>query len=498
MSPVPPLLPARYTAVLSDLHLSDAEPADPRRPGWRAFKRAGLDNDARLTAALDHLRVLSGGEPIDLVLDGDALDFDTILARPDPAPFPVTWLERQRGLDSEEAKSLWKLGRILEFHPVFVASLRRWVAEGNGLTFIIGNHDLDLHWPSVQAALAAALGDEAKSDGSFLLHGSAPAPGRVTVCAFFQVCGGDTLVIHCNQLDAYCVCQDPLHPFIEVGGRTRVRSPFGNLAGKLMLNGMGYFNPHVESSFIRSLSAYLAFFFRYIMRYQPLLVYTWFWSAVVTLTVSLEEGFRPAVRDPETLASRLETLAERSHASPAVALALREVTVHSAVFSPLRVFRELWLDRAFGFFAVVGLAFYAMLALHWVSGAHTWTALVFFAVFLLPFIAYARSCRSSVGGTEHELQQRVALLARIAGVRHLVVGHTHRAAAREIDGVTYLNTGHRSPAFDDVECQEPVGRSAFAWVHPGPDGARVAELRVWTGETSVPEAGEPVAPVAAR
>jgi len=480
VSPVPPPSPVRFTAVLSDLHLSDAEPADTRRPGWRAFKRAGLDNDARLTAVLDHLRVLSGGEPVDLVLDGDALDFDTILARPDPAPFPVTWLERQRGLDSEEAKCVWKLGRILEFHPVFVAALRRWVQEGHGLTFIIGNHDLDLHWPAVQAALRAAISEQ------------------VTVCAFFQVCGGDTLVIHGNQLDAYCVCQDPLHPFIEVGGRTRVRSPFGNLAGKLMLNGMGYFNPHVESSFIRSLSAYLAFFFRYIMRYQPLLVYTWFWSAVVTLKVSLEEGFRPALRDPETLASRLETLAERSHATPAVALALREVTVHSAVFSPLRVFRELWLDRAFGFLAVVGLAFYAMLALHWVSGAHTWTALVFFAVFLLPFIAYARSCRSSVGGTEHEIQQRVAQLARIAGARHLVVGHTHRAAARTVDGVTYLNTGHWSPAFDDVECKEPVGRSAFAWIHPGADGARVAELRVWNGETSVPEAVEQVVAVAVR
>ena len=181
MSPVPPPLSARYTAVLSDLHLSDAEPADPRRPGWREFKRAGLDNDARLTAVLDHLRVLSGGEPVDLVLDGDALDFDTILALPDPAPFPVTWLERQRGLDSEEAKSLWKLGRILEFHPVFVTALRRWVHQGNGLTFIIGNHDLGRALPPPRCGIDL-VGHSLWRDPFYFVHDPAHAdPDRLSI-----------------------------------------------------------------------------------------------------------------------------------------------------------------------------------------------------------------------------------------------------------------------------------------------------------------------------
>lgn len=472
-TPRPDAAPApegpRFTAVLSDLHISDGEAPDPRRPGWRHYKQVGLD-DARLIAVLDHLRVLSGGQPVELVLNGDTFDFDTIVAIPEPAPFPVSWLERKRGLDTEEPKSVWKLQRILGFHPGVVAALRQWIVDGHTLVFVIGNHDLDLHWPAVQRLLFETI-----------------APGgsdRLTMCEWYRMSGDDTLVIHGNQLDAYCVCQDPLHPFIDVRGKLRVRSPFGNTAGKLMLNGMGYFNPHVESSFIRSLPDYIQFFFRYIIRYQPLLGLSWFWTAIVTLWVSLDEGFRPAHREQENLGERVEDVARRARSRPPVAIALREVAVHSAVFSPWRVARELWLDRAFLLLGAVAVAFYAMLALHWVSGAHTWTAVVFFLALLPPYVAYARSCRSEVANTEGVLRRRLAELARIAQVKRVVVGHTHRAAAREVDGVTYLNTGHWSPAFDDVECKQPVGLNGFVWIQPGPDGKRSAELRVWRGDGS--------------
>ncbi len=469
-APAPPPPGPAFTAVLSDLHISDAEPVDPRRPGWRQYKQAGLQNDVRIAAVLDHLRELSAGQPVELVLGGDTFDFDTVIAFPEPAPFPVSWLERKRGLDSEAPKSLWKLERILDFHPGLVAALRKWIEDGHTLAFIIGNHDLDLHWPAVRARLFETL-----------------APGgsdRLTLCEWFRVCGGDTLVVHGNQLDAYCVCQDPLHPFIDVGGRVRVRSPFGNTAGKLMLNGMGYFNPHVEASFIRSFPDYLRFFFRYIIRGQPLLGISWFWSSIVTLWVSLDEGFRPAARDLDEFGARVEDVARRAQTRPPVAIALREVAVHSAVFQPWRVARELWLDRAFLLLGLVAVAFYSMLTLHWVSGAHTWTAVVFFLAFLPFYVAYARSCRSEVAGTEGALKQRVGQLAKIAAVKRVVVGHTHRASARDVDGVVYMNTGHWSPAFNDVECLQPVGLNGFAWIRPGAAGARAAELRIWRGGTS--------------
>lgn len=460
----------RYTAVASDVHVSDFEPVDPRRPAWRRFKHADLSRDDRLVAFLTHLMTLSGGEPVELIYAGDTFDFDTIVTVPDPAPFPVTWLEKKRGLASEEAKSVWKVRRIVACHPTWFEALHRWVLDGNRLVFMVGNHDLDLHWPAVQAEIVAAI--------------DPPSPASVTFCEFFRIAGGDTLVMHGNQFDTYCVVHDPLHPFIEMDGSVRVRSPFGNLAGKMMLNGMGFFNPHVESSFIRPLGEYASFFFRYILRFQPLLVWSWFWTAAVTLWVTLDEGFRPARREPSHLEARLADVARRANSTPGMTQALREMAVHPAVFSPWKVARELWLDRAALLLLLVAVVFQVESALHWLGGASPWWSFAIFVTLLPLYFIYARSCRSEVGNTEANIHARIGELARIAKVSRVVMGHTHRAGRRDIEGVPYLNTGHWSSAYDDVECTIPVGTNGFAWIHPGATDTREIELRAFDGAGS--------------
>ena len=465
-----------YTAVVSDLHLADFEAEDPARPGWRKFKTRGVAADDRLLHLLGHVRALAGGAPIELVLAGDIFDFDTIVAIPEPAPFPVTWLERRRGLAPEEDRSAWKMRRILADHAALFDALRAFVAEGHTLAFIIGNHDLELHWPAVQAELRAAL--------------APPTPDAVVICEFFRIVGRDTLVMHGNQLDAYCVCHDPLHPFIEVDGRVRIRSPFGNVAGKLMLNGMGLLNPHVESSFIRPFGEYLRFFFTYVARIQPLLGWTWFWTALVTLWVSVGEGLRPGRKDPARLDERERDAARRANATPRIVRALREVQVHPAVYSPLRVARELWLDRAALLLLLLAVGFQVVSALHWAAGASPLWILPIFLAMLPIYIAYARSCRSEVADTEGNILAHVGDLARLAKVRRVIMGHTHRAGTWRVGDVTHFNTGHWSPAFDDVECTRPVGTNGFVWVRPAAGAGRVAELRTLDGDGSRVVSGE--------
>ncbi|MDP2307400.1 MAG: hypothetical protein Q8P18_15345 [Pseudomonadota bacterium] len=468
--------------MISDLHLSDIEAPDPRRPAWRRYKHADVVDDGPLLRLLVHLRDLSAGQPVELVLAGDIFDFDTVVGAPEPAPYKVSWLERCRGLVAEEERSAWKMRRILADHPELCGALAQWMADGNLLVFIIGNHDLELHWPAVQAELRAALAQP---------PAGAPAEIRrdaLTICEFFRISGGDTLVMHGNQLDAYCVCHDPLHPFIEVKGRLRVRMPFGNIAGKVMLNGMGLFNPHVEDSFIRPFKDYVRFFFRYVARQDPLLAFTWFWTALVTLWVSVDEGLRPAQRDPARLEERVRDAARRARGTPAMVRALRDVAVHPAVYSPLKVARELWLDRVGLLALLVVFVFQLTSALRWMFDRGSadlgvgWAVALFLA--LLPFyVAYARSCRSDVGNTQANIRKRVGELGRIAHVTRVVMGHTHRAAVRRHDGIDFLNTGHWSPAFDDVECTKKVGINAFAWIRPG-RVTREAELRVFDGQGS--------------
>ncbi len=454
---------AAHTIVVSDVHLSEAEPVDPDRPLWKRFKQRDLFVDGSFVRWLEALdRDLEGR--IELVLNGDMFDFDSVMAY--PTDLRTSWLERRRGLSAEESKSRFKLSVILRDHEQWLQGLRAFVLAGHSVVFVVGNHDLELHWPSVQALLVESLDlpEDRRSD--------------VRVCEWFVISGGDTLISHGNQLDPYCLCQNPIHPLIQgVGLQPRVRLPFGNVAGRMMLNGMGLFNPHVDDSFIKPLRGYLVFFYRYIARVQPLIVWAWLWGAAATLVISVREGFLPALRDPFTIEERVESIATKARSTPRVARGLRALDVHPAIYNPWRILRELWLDRAILLTLVFWISFQLFSTLNvFVSVSWLWWAGAF-VVLLPPFVLYAHRVDSEVKHVERNIRARVGDMARVAGVDRVVLGHTHVERHRQIDGVEVLNTGTWSAAYDDVECTRPKGRKCFAWIR---SAERTAHLMEWT------------------
>ncbi len=462
-----PFATASHTIILSDVHLCDAEPVDPRRPLWKRFKQRDLFIDASFARFLNYLRDVTEG-PVELIFNGDLFEFDAITALPDDPSMRVTWLERRRGLAPQERKSLWKFQRILVDHAAWFAALREFVLEGHRVLFIIGNHDLELHWPSVQQALLDALDlPEESAD-------------RVRFSDWFFVSNGDTLVQHGNQFDSYCVLPDPVHPFVKSRGVLRLRKPFGDIAGRFMLNGMGLFNPFVEETFIKSPREYVAFFVKYVMRVQPLLLLSWFWSSLATFLVSVREGLLPAVKDPLHLDDHIDDIARRANAEPRVVRTLQALPVHAAIFNPWRVAQELWLDRALVLALAALVSFQLYSAVNVAVSISIWWWVAGFALLLPGVLYYASSVQSDILNTERSIHRRVATVAQAAGVRRVVLGHTHRERHTGIGGVELLNTGTWSPAYNDVECTEPYGRKCFAWIKPDPAGeARIAELRVW-------------------
>lgn len=458
---------AGFTAIASDFHLTDAEDVHPEHPLWKRYKHRDLFIDESFERFLAYIEEMANGR-VELVLNGDVFDFDPVTALPDGQEFSLSMLERLRGLRPEEPKSVFKMRRILSDHPVFVRALRRFLLDGHRVIFVIGNHDLELHWPAVQQELRDALDvpDEVQS--------------RLRFCEWFYVSGGDTLVQHGNQFDAYCLCNDPIHPTVEFRSPPRIRLPFGDIANRLMLNGMGMFNPYVEESFLGGLRAHLVFFYRYVIRVQPLLLFTWLWSAMATLILSLREGFLPSLKQPETLATRVDDVAYRSNTSAGVVIALRATGVHPAIFNPWKIARELWLDRALLLFLGAFASFQIFSVLNVFVRLSVWWIALPFAIFLLPFVFYAHSVQSEVWETEINIHKRLPTAARIAGVSRVVLGHTHRERHTGIRGIEFINTGTWSSAYHDVECTRPYGRKCFAWIYPDPTGAeRLAQLRVW-------------------
>lgn len=474
---------AAHTIIVSDLHLADAEPPHPRNRLWKRFKSVDLFVDRTFALFLQELqnRIPT---PIELIFNGDVFDFDSVMTFPKEPLFPISWLERRRGLAAEETKSRFKIQVILTAHSVWLDALRGFILNGNRVVFNIGNHDMELHWPSVRRDIVDKLNlPETLRD-------------HVRFTEWFYISNQDTLVEHGNQYDAYCLCSNPINPLIKKRSKILVRLPFGNLAGKYMLNGMGLMNPHVESSFIKeSVYEYVVFFLKYVIRTQPLLLFTWFWGAMVTLVVSLQEGAHRALSDPLTIDARVEDIAQRSNSTSRVVWALKEVHAHPAIFNPIKILRELWLDRAILFGLILYASFQFFTVVNIFVNVSLWWMVVPLVMLLPMLIFYARSVESDVMKVQEMGYELTPVAARIARVRRVVQGHTHREKFSRIGQVEYVNCGTWSPAYHDVECTRPYGRKCFAWIRPasaevskgvgGNEGDRVAGLFEWTGNQIV-------------
>lgn len=124
--------------VISDLHLGGAAPAMMSRP-------------ALLASFIDSLPARGQGESapgaaLELVIAGDFVDFLAVTPHASWTPDPA--LARDK---------LERTMRRSPFAPVFEA-LGRHLEGGHRLTVLLGNHDVELGLPPVQAALLEQLG----------------------------------------------------------------------------------------------------------------------------------------------------------------------------------------------------------------------------------------------------------------------------------------------------------------------------------------------------
>jgi predicted phosphodiesterase len=384
----------------------------------------------------------------------------------------VSKLERLRGLYPEEEKSVYKISRVLSDHDVWVSSLRDFLVRGNRIVFVFGNHDLELHWPRVKEAIFTALKltDQQRNNVRF--------------CEWFYISNHDTLIEHGNQYDPYCLCSDPINPLIRKYNALEIKLPFGNIACRYMINGMGFFNPHVDSAYIMSAREYVRFFVTYIVRAQPLLIWTWFWGALLTLIHSLSDTLKPGIRNPLLVEDRIDFYAAKSNATPRMVRELRELFANPATLRPMIVARELWLDRAFIIvIALIGL-FEVFLFIKQVTDLSFFWMFIPILLFVPFFLFYSRSIYSNVHTYKEPKEDLLAMAGAITKTRRIVYGHTHIVRHEVIGAIEHLNPGSWSPAFMDVECTKPMGHKTFVWISPsegGHHGERESQLFQFTG-----------------
>lgn len=461
---LPDFKSATHTAIISDLHLCEAEPIHPRYPLWKKFKTKEFFYDEIFENFLKHCEEKAQGAPVELILNGDIFDFDSVLNLPEEPVFNVSWLESRRGLFPREERSRHKIEVILRDHAEFVRALREFVMRGNRAIFVMGNHDLELHFTEVQEEIRK--------------HLQLPENKRqeVRFVEWFYISNQDTLIEHGNQYDPYCMCEDPINPYIRGYNYIGLKLPFGNLACRYIMNGMGFFNPHVDSNYIMTLPQYIKFFFKYVAKAQPGLVFTWFWGSWMTLAHSFFDRLAAPIRNPLKIEDRVSDIAERSNAEPRMVRELKELFVAPAASNPFLLARELWLDRAFIIFIAFFLIFQLMVFVRSVYELSFFWAFIPLFLLLPFFLFYSKSITSLVSGYKEPDDRTLAMASAITKAQRIVFGHTHHARHEIIGSVEHLNSGCWSPAFLDVECTKPLDQKTFVWISPSEAGPRQAEL----------------------
>jgi UDP-2,3-diacylglucosamine pyrophosphatase LpxH len=149
----------RSIIIISDLHISEGRLDD--------FDE---ELEQHLVSFLSWLAKQK--EPVELVINGDFLDFVQA------APYSGRSLEAvtHEGIPLcfSEEQSVVKFRAILRAHPMVFASLRNFLnGNNNRLVVLPGNHDPDFFWPSIRREFTAAVGRIGSTDQvSFCLERS--------------------------------------------------------------------------------------------------------------------------------------------------------------------------------------------------------------------------------------------------------------------------------------------------------------------------------------
>lgn len=459
-----------YTAIISDLHLTDPEPprhqTQSRHPLWKKFKTKEFYIDETLAQFLVHIQKKSDGNKIELVLNGDIFDFDSVMSLPEKPIYKISWLEKRRGLFPRQEKSLFKIKVILEEHKTFIDVLRNFILNGNKLVIIPGNHDVELHFPEVQKFIRNFL--DIPED----------LQKNVVFTSWFYISNKDTLIEHGHQQDPYCICENPLNPFLLDYNQLSVRLPFGNVACRYMMNGLGLFNPHVEQNYIMSISGYIKFFLKYLITAQPLIIWTWLWGAVATLWHVTVDRFATPFRGHVSQEARVNIESELAQATPAMVRQLQELFVIPATNNPILIAKELWLDRLFLILFALIATYQVVSTLKEYLGISLYWVFLLVALFIPFFLFYARSVSSLVSEYKEPNETLLSKQAEIAQVKRVVYGHTHIPRHEFYGFVEHLNSGTWSPAFTNVECTESFERNNYVWISPSSEDPknRKAEL----------------------
>lgn len=450
--------------LLSDVHLNEILPTRP--PGWWEYKGPASRQDGDLVGLLRSLeaRRPAAYDATELIFNGDTFEFDLVKSHPEGVKVPT------EGLPPTSEASVFKIQRILSDHVELVHGLARFLAAGNRVVFVMGNHDRELCYPEVQEVLRTTVARAAPV-------GSGPrVAANICFQPWFVYRPGVLYAEHGQQYDATCSYRDVLDPIVPADRQhaPEVETNFGSLMGRHTLSRLGTFNPYNDESFILSFGGYLR---HWLDNYWP--KRSFFAAYFIAVWHALWEIFargRRAAKRKGRDEGRYLAYARDQGVEPGFIAMVERLASPPIIEKPRLVIHELWLDRfAFMFAALALIIVAATMVKTWSQGL---LLLVLVPAFVFVFRAMGR------GSLALQERARWGLVAEQIATRLRVpvvcFGHSHRPERRPLTGGgRYYNLGSWAPVLESDRGSTLWRARRFLVLRPRPRGGVYAVFGRW-------------------
>lgn len=474
---------AENLIVLSDIHLG-SDLVQHARPDAPHRTLTSQRRDRELAALFDWYRERRvDGRPWRLVIAGDLVDFVgmSVSASREMETEPNDE-ERVHGLGSSVDHTVAKLERVAEHHREVFESLARFVAAGNALVVVRGNHDVDFHWEPVKEAFRRVLSSHAAGVGE-----------GVEFRDWFYYEAGLVYVEHGHQYDAYCSYDHVLHPVLPSDPRRSYRSLSDILLRYVVRPTRGMLESgHEKASAIDYLRFGARLGFGGMLRLGRRFV-----VAISALVAMWREHMSDAAHWARQEHERkMALLAEARQISLVKLKALASLQRPPVTRSLLRLLAGVMVDR-------VAISFAAIIFVGWLLVTR-WTLLLGLEVLggaiLLTLAGWLwRRARGAIDASD-SLRDHAGRIAALFPAAFVVMGHTHSPEVRrgEDGDATYVNLGAwaEEETEDGSRSSLPASRTHLVLHHE--DGLPVAALFRWDATLGPTQFLSPPAPLSLK
>jgi UDP-2,3-diacylglucosamine pyrophosphatase LpxH len=463
--------------VISDLHLGeDLRPTAANVSYLRHLVRLERELESFLAYYTEHRL---DGRPWQLVINGDMVDFMSVMILPGGEGDGVEDPEdKLYGLGFGERQSQKKLERVIARHQSVFGRLAEFVKAGNDLVIVMGNHDVEFHYPSVQktlvewlCGLACGVGAEESLRAQFAR--------RIQFCPWFFYREDLIYIEHGHQYDEYCSFDYLLHPVAvrdEAGGKkSRIALSVAHMGMRYFANQLPEYDPHTAE--LWGFLDYVKWAWAQGLRGAIRLSYLYgllVWRLVELWYMLVDHRIDSERRSVHQ--QRLRALSQEYQIAEEKVFALDALRRVPATKRLGRLLAALFIDRVLlGILALVagGVC---------IAKLHGWPrAVVPAGILLLAAVANEVLNRMRLESSADKLRAAPRFIRELIRAPFIVFGHSHEPERIALDGGgVYFNTG--TWASDDER---------FAFTHllvtrsDGVDSPH-AELRQWRGGASAP------------